>query len=782
MPAPTRAAGGRLAVLAFAISLSGASALIYQVLWLRLLGLVFGVTVYAASTVWASFMAGLAIGSLVAGRLADRVRYPLLWFAGAELGIALSAASTAWTIGALQRLYPTIAPMVQGSAAEATAIRFGLTFMALILPTALMGATLPFVVRAPAARARHLGNALSLLYGSNTAGAIAGALVSGIILIPQLGMRYTFQVAAALNLCAAITAIALTRQTRTALSPASDEVSPVQPLATTTAARTIVLATFALSGGVALALEVIWLRAAIIILGPTVYTVSGLLAAVLAGIALGSFLIGPLLPRLRQPLLMLAALEGGIAVAIATSLSLLTMAGRLTAAIGPWMDAWIPPYLIPVLVGSIAVATPTSILMGAAFPLGLQLWTAGPDDTTRAGSRIGRFYALNVFGGIAGSLLAGFVMLPVLGTRASMIALAVLTWACSAALSLCVAGRWRVAVAASALATVAVVAIAGYRGADPIASLLAQRLPYEPVIWREEGVQTTASVHAWGPRLRSMHLDGYHQAGDDGAALSVHYKIGTLPVALHSNPHDALIVGLGGGSTAGAMSRYSRLNVDVIELSDTVVRASAFFEHVNFKPLSRPNVHLRLDDGRNYLASTKRRYDIITADTIQPVRAGSASLYSAEYFRLVSDRLNDDGIVLQWFSGTSNEYRLVARTFSSVFPYVTAWDDGTLLVGTKRPLKLSPDAFNWKLQVPELRDMFSTVGIRSFADLVALFKAGPAELKPYVGSGMLLTDDRPILEYFLALPRGTELDVAGLKGDPRQIVGERSAAEGPATQ
>jgi spermidine synthase len=175
------------------------------------------------------------------------------------------------------------------------------------------------------------------------------------------------------------------------------------------------------------------------------------------------------------------------------------------------------------------------------------------------------------------------------------------------------------------------------------------------------------------------------------------------------------------------MSRHSGLNVDVVELSNTVVRASDFFRQANFDLLTRPNVDLRIDDGRNYLVSTRRRYDVITADTIQPVRAGSASLYSKEYFTLVRDRLNDDGIAMQWFGGTDDEYKLVARTFADVFPYVTLSDNSTLLVGTKQPLKLSPETFNWKLQVPGLSDALAAINIRSFEDLLHEFWGGPSD-------------------------------------------------------
>jgi spermidine synthase len=411
--------------------------------------------------------------------------------------------------------------------------------------------------------------------------------------------------------------------------------------------------------------------------------------------------------------------------------------------------------------------------MGLAFPLGLHLWTFFRDrDDGRSGSRLGVFYALNVCAGVVGSLGAGFVLLPWAGSRTAINLLAAATLATSVGLVLASARSWA-ARASVSLALIATVAIAASRVSDPVATLLALRVPGQPVIWREEGIQTTASIHTFlGGRRQALYLDGYHQAANDGATLRLHYKIGTLPVALHPNPHQALVVGLGGGATAGAMSRHASLNVDIVELSTTVVRASDFFRQANFDLLTRPNVHLRIDDGRNYLLSTRRRYDIITADTIQPVRAGSASLYSKEYFTLVRERLNEDGIALQWFGGTDEEYRLVARTFADVFPYVTLWDHGTLLAGTKRPLKLSPDAFNWKLQIPGLSDALAAIDIRSFDDLLREFWGGPFDLRQYLGDGPLLTDDRPILEYFLAMPRDKDMDTASLKGDVRQILDE----------
>lgn len=763
-----------LPALAALFFLSGASALIYQVLWLRLLGLIFGVTVYAASTVWASFMAGLAVGSVTAGRLADRVSRPLRWFAAAELGIGLSAASTPLVFEWLRDHYPSFSSVLQHSFAQATVLRFAITFAVLVIPTTLMGATLPLVLKSSLARSGRIGASAGFLYGANTTGAIAGTLAAGLYLIPRLGMTSTFHLAALLNSVAAgcglglaaspLARVSLQETPRQEPRPAHSTASPL--------ARAIVLATFTLSGAAALAFEVIWLRTAVIIVGTTVYATSMLLANVLFGIAAGSYLVTPWLRRPRSWLFTLAVLEGLIAVSGIWSIALLTRTTAVAVLLPAWLSGLLPTYLVPVVTGSVLVALPTSLLMGMAFPIGLQLWTDRPGDVdgSRVASRVGLFYALNVCGGIAGSLLAGFIMLPALGSRASAIAVSGAVLLSSLAL-FAVSREKMWPRLAAAVTAIVLVGLAARAAPEPAQSLLAQRHPNEPMLWLEEGIQTTASVHTFmSGRRRVMYLDGNHQAGDDGGSRMVHYKIGTLGLALHPNPHTALVVGLGGGNTPGALSRHSSVSVDVVELSDTVVHAAGFFRHVNFDVLNRPNVHLRVDDGRNFLATARRHYDIITADTIQPVRAGAANLYSAEYFTLVRDSLNSDGVAVQWFAGTDAEFRLVLRTFASVFHYVTLWDNGTLLVGTKQPLVLSPSDFNWKLQIPELRDALASIDIRSFDDLLHLYRAGPDEVRRYVGDGPLLTDDRPILEYFLSLPRDKEMNLSEIVADPSEIL------------
>jgi spermidine synthase len=240
-------------------------------------------------------------------------------------------------------------------------------------------------------------------------------------------------------------------------------------------------------------------------------------------------------------------------------------------------------------------------------------------------------------------------------------------------------------------------------------------------------------------------------------------------MALHPNPRTALVIGLGGGATAGAVSLHGG-EVDIVELAGSVVRGARFFDSINYGVLARPNAHLRVDDGRNFLMLTPKRYDVITADVIHPIFAGSGNLYSVEYFRLLRRVLNPGGMAVQWVAGTDAEYKIIARTFLSVFPQTTVWGGGSLLVGMMEPLRLSRRDFEWKLQAAGRAQGLRDLGVESFDRLLAAFDAGPDELAAFVGPGPVLTDDRPSVEYFLSLPRDRDVDTTALKGHVRRFV------------
>ena len=755
---------GTIPLLSGLVLLSGASALIYQLLWLRLLGLVFGVTVHAASTVLASFMAGLAIGSYVTGRLAPRIRRPLLWFAAAEALIATTALLTPWALDALQVVYRALHHALPHSMAALTATRFATSFLALLLPTTLMGATLPIVMKSALTRSSASGNRFGLLYAANTAGAIFGALSAGLWLIPAAGIRRTFIVAAAANFTAAAVA-ALIGRTAPA---ATDATEPIEAAGNEdlldNRARHVVLAVFALSGFTALALEVVWFRVNVLVLRPTVYTFAMMLATVLAGIALGSAAIAPFMKRRRAWLTILAASEFLIAIAVLMSFRALEQAPPVVAFAGRYLT-FVPGYLVPLIVTSLVTIFPPMLLMGAAFPIGLHLWSAGARDTATVVRRVGTFSALNVTGAIAGSIAAGFVLLPLLGSRTTLIALSATT--VFGAFLLLAVDRGPL-IRRAAIAAAAIIGLSLVRVPDPFDLFLAQRAPDQPLLWKKEGVQTTVSVHRFGAR-RVMFLDGLHQASTVGPLVFAHRRIGHLGPLLHARASDVLVIGLGGGATAGAASQYPYAHTEVVELSRAVIEGASFFANVNYDLLQAPNVTVSVDDGRSHLQLSGRRYDVIMADIIQPIHAGAGNVYSAEYFSLVRSALRDGGLAVQWVFGTDAEYKMIMRTFLSVFPNVTLWADAGVMVGSMKPLQINRADVEWKFQVPQTRAALEAVGIRSFDDVQHLFTAGDAKLREFVGEGPILTDDRPAIEYFLALPRH-DVDLSRLHSDVREII------------
>jgi spermidine synthase len=479
-----------------------------------------------------------------------------------------------------------------------------------------------------------------------------------------------------------------------------------------------------------------------------------MLAAVLAGIALGSAMVTPLLRRRWPWLPVLTVVQLAIAVAAVLSFNTLTRSEGLTGMVTAAVTALdLNTYLAPIIATSLAAMLPTTLLLGAAFPVGLALW-AGDAPGPETSRRVGLFYSLNVCGAIAGSTIAGFVLLPLLGSGRSLVAAAALALASSVWLAVT---QWRerpnfagfvIFVAPVIFAMTAVNAV------DPFEVQRQRATRNEVVVWRKEGVQTTVAVHdvQGGSRMRIMYLDGMHQANDSDATAFVHQRIGALPVMLHPQPSRGLVVGLGGGATPGAAAAMG-VNVDVVELSEAVVEGSRFFSRINFNLLARPNVRLRVDDGRNHLLMTRQKYDVITADIILPRHAGAGALYSQEYYQLVRDALADGGLALQWNGGeTDFEFKLLMRTFLSVFPHTTLWGDGSLMLGSTRPFTLSQSGFEARRrQDPHFAAVFDW----ELATMRRLYVAGPETLKAFVGEGPILTDDKPLIEYFLSLPPGS---------------------------
>jgi spermidine synthase len=754
---------------------SGACALVYQVMWLRLLALVFGVTVYAASTVLAGFMAGLAVGSFAAGRVATRLARPLAAFGVAEILVGLTALASPVVLDLLTTLWVAVHPTLPDSLVAITAIRFVCAFAVLILPTSLMGATLPLIVKSAVAQERRIGARIGVLYAINTTGAIIGALAAGFYFISEVGVSRAFVIAAATNVVIGAVALAVSfalppaEAGHESLADKAGASAPAEPI--TAGQRRAVLWTFFLSGLLSLGLEIVWFRMLAVYLRPTAYAFTIMLAVVLGGIALGSALATPLLCRRRAwlPVLTVIQLLIGLTAALsfnalARSQSILdTFAGRNPLLESVGLDA----YLAPIVVSSVAAMLPATLLLGLAFPMGLSLW-AGDESSAETSRRVGIFYSLNVLGAILGSVVAGFVSLPTLGSRGSLLAASALAVVSSVMLA---SSQYRARPNFAGfimLVGPAAFGMTALNTVNPFDVAFARFHRGEELLWRKEGVQTTVAIHERSAdAMRVMYLDGMHQSNDSDATAFVHHRIGALPVMLHQSPSTALVVGMGGGATPGAVARFD-VDVDVVELSQAVVEGSSYFTHINFDLLKRPNVNLHVDDGRHFLMMTRKKYDIVTADIILPRHAGAGALYSREYYELVRNALADGGLALQWNGGeTETEFKMLMRTFLSVFPHTTLWGDGSLMLGSLEPFELSQSAFEARRQTPGFTDLFDW----DIHTMRHLYVAGPEALRAFVGEGPILSDDKPVIEYFLSLPKNDrQPDLRSLTGRFEEVL------------
>ncbi len=737
---------------------SGVCGLIYQVLWLRLLSLVFGVTVYAASTVLAAFMTGLALGSALAGPLLARVDRPLRVFGLAEIFIGISALLTPIGLDVASAFYQWVHHVAPGSLPLLTAARLVASFAVLLLPTVLMGLTLPVLSASSVVRASRFGSRVSALYAINTAGAVTGAVLTGFYLIGAIGIQQSFLVGALINILVGVGAILMSRWVEgsadTAATsppstlPSSSPITVIAPIPVN-----LVGVVIAVSGFAALALEIVWFRTLVQYLAATTYAFTTMLATVLAGIALGGLIGAAWLRRDREWVGVLVITQIATALAVLGSAIFLGWSYQAGWRTGSDIQA------------SVAAILPAAILMGISFPIAIRIAVANVQgmDAPTAARRVGRMYSLNVVGAIAGALLGGFVLLPLLGARRALILLAAI-YGASAVILLLRHRRRNLYFAGFAVATIAFLALAD-RVPDPFRAAYVRRYGRDMrEFWREEGVQTAVSVHASQFR-RSLYLDGLHQANDTPDMVRLHRTIGHLPMVLHRSPSDALVIGLGGGATSGAVSRHGG-RVQVIELSSSVRRAAEMFAHINYDILQQPNVQIRIDDGRNFLMLSGEKFDVITADIIQPIHAGAGNLYSREYFTLVRQALKDNGIALQWIGERpTTQYKLIMRTFLDVFPHATLWLGGNLMVGSVGPLKVDPALFADKRANPRIAEALDAIGLSSFETLTSWYLAGPEEMRRFVGTGPLLTDDRPVVEYHRSLPANDPTaDLSTLRG------------------
>ena len=746
---------------------SGAAGLVYQVLWMRSLGLFFGSDMYGVSIILGTFMGGLALGSLLGGRLAERTTRPLLWYGLAELGIGLVALSFAHWLELLEPLLRAAHGDGEGGASLAyQGTRIALASGALLVPTTLMGATLPLILKHFVRSRSVLGEAGAYFYAVNTLGALLGTLAAGFVLLPYLGMARSTACAAAVNgtIGAACCALGWRARIPGGTSDAEPGLDPLPGFAPRQRRQLALaaLVAFGVSGFGSFALEVAWTRILLISFSATVYSFAATLACFLFGIFLGSRAIARLVDRHEQPLALFAQLELGVAASVAALGLLLhvtpTVSGRLLAALGPPLGEH--ALVVATLLVSFPLLVVPASLLGATFPVALRVYTT---SVAHVGSRSGDVYAANTVGAVLGSLVAGFVLVPELGASASIALLALLFLGVGAGLA-CACRR-----AAGPGPPPAALGLCGALTLLCSAGSLA--LPYRPtlnfdqanladaeLLYHAEGVQNTIDVMRAPSGATSLIIGGNVEA-DDGYRQRRHFVLkGHLPLLLMDAPRSVLVIGLGMGITLQATARHPGLErIDVVELSPDILAAQSRLADVNGNVLANPLVHVRIDDGRLFMKLARRRFDMITADPIHPKISRVGYLYTLEYYESIRAHLADGGVVCQWmpiYQIAPRRLRSAVKTFLEVFPFATLWyvDGHALLVAKLDSPLIDYALLQRKFEDPKVREDLASIDIASPEQLLSHLRMGPAEIRAYVDAepGVPLnTDDYPYLEYFV---------------------------------
>lgn len=744
--------------------ISGLSALIYQVVWSRLLGLLFGNTIQAASTVLAAFMAGLALGSWLLGRVADRHPGRLLRVYGLlELGIAVAGLAVLLGLRPLDHLHHILYMKTGGFGLPNVLWRFVLAFGALIVPTSLMGGTLPVLSRWAIRSEGEIGNKIGLLYSINTLGAVIGAFLTGYALVAALGMNLSQGLAVLLNIIVgsvAITVDAVRRKRDSgAVEPPPSEA--VEPPGLDSAPRSYAALALTVQGFCAISLEVLWTRALVFYLGNSVYAFSAMLTTFLFGIGAGSLVYARLAKRIRYGWRLLGWMQVGIAL---TSFLALSEVGWLFFEIAKIWSVfgdthWANPTGIKFLKSAMIMLPPT-LMMGFSFPLAARLYTRSTDTT---GSSVGRIYSLNTLAAIFGSLITGFFLIPLIGISATMIALAVVETGAGLLLFIRAGHKppaWLAAGVAAVLMALGLTGVAQVRFLNPM-------VERDPALFYREGRDATVRVFEDDQGLRHISINGWPVAGT-GTPANMGYPeiqkmLGHIPALIQGGPKSCLVVGFGSGGTTWALSLYHPDTLQVVELVDAVIDAAPYFDATNHGVLNKPFVNVVLDDGRHYVAVNPRKWDVIAVDSVDPKFSGNGNLYSREFFEACKNRLTDNGVLAVWlpyFQLSPDANRMLARTFVSVFPNATLWFTRyatyTLLIGSVNPPRIDYDHLASLLANDAIAADLADLYVSGPADILECFAMDGATLKAYGGTGPLNTYDDPRVEFFKTRWSGPE--------------------------
>jgi spermidine synthase len=749
---------------------SGVSALFYQVIWLRELSTCFGNTTLAISVTLTAFMSGLAIGSYTLGRLGDRMPRPLRTYAILELAIGVYGLASLSLLRAVHAGYVGLAHRLPFDSPGLVSFQFWASFLVLLIPTSLMGGTLPVAVKGLVRRIDSVGEEVGKLYGINTFGAATGVLLVGFFLLPVLGLRGSVALAALINLVVGLLILRLDAPVVPSALSAADAsagtAATARPLdaaaSPSPALIAILVGGFALSGFAGLALEVAWTRALSLYTGSSVYAFSAVLLAILIGIALGSILVARSDHTRPITLAWFATVQLGAA---ASTLALvfaynflaygfLDIVARLASRYSVLLL-----FEVLVIVGCLMIPT---LCSGAAFPILSRIYVRRSEALSRS---LGFLYAANTFGCILGAFAAGFLLIPEIGLRSTVLLCAGLYTITGAAVLM--AERNSRNLGGFFLAALAAVIFLLPPWRPELMSAGFFRNLVEPkaakeyveqerkVIFYREGSLATVAVSRVGSSI-SLIINGKVDASNMDEEMDTQTLLAHMPLLFAARRDSVLVVGLGSGTTSGAAALHPVRSIDCVEIEPVVAQAARYFRSINRNVLSNPRFHLIAADARNYLAATPKRYDVIVNEPSNPWVAGVASLFTVEHFQALRDRLADDGIICQWihiYQMSPDDLASIIASFVKVFPDSMLWwvsrnRVDVALIAQKHPWKVDYPRLARRVQeLPQVRADLLRDHLKSPAAVLSYLILGPRELSTIAASAELNTDDIPRLEF-----------------------------------
>ena len=723
-----------------AIFISGASALIYQLIWVRLLGLVFGVSSFAVATVVAVFLLGLGLGSYFFGRWSERTRDPLRIYMYVELGIAATSLFAYLVIEAVP-VYRYLHEYAYNNLGfyGLSIARLVLSTLVLLPPVFLIGGTMPLLAKYFLRDSANLGSSFSRIYYLNTLGACAGALLTGFLFVRFFGVIGTFIVAVGGNLLVALI-IALSKRSTGTMRSEKGERSPYSYM----------LVFLFLTGFISLGYEMLWVRILSTYGLSTSQAFALILAGFLLGFSVGAWVVARKVDR-RQDL------EGWFsAVSIVTAFSgavVLLMFRQFEAITILFADATPMSQFTLGMVLAFTVSFIPAVFMGILFPLGVRIYM---HDVDRVGAKAGNTFFSNTLGCVFGSLLTGFVLIPFLGMWNTTLLLINLSLLIAAAFLLRGnrpnKAQWLSLVVVAVVANLLVFTDSKTFHAELKGRDLRTAAEGFDVIYYAEGLSGTVTAVERG-NYRGLFVDGQNVSGTDPVLLADSKMLAHVPLLLAEEPKNALTVGYGTGTTSGSMLLHD-IEVHAVEIEKKIIEAAPLFSKVNYASYANPRLDIVLDDARNYIATTDERFSAIVTDVTNLKYKRNPYLYTEEYFEIMRGALSEDGVAAAWLpvGGLSfNDLRTLIATFDNVFPHTTAWyftqfpTHFIILVGTPEPTRVQLAELGERMTRVE-RDLRS-LNVDNVYKLASMLLLGENDIDSLKEAAPIHTDNRPILEY-----------------------------------